>query len=353
MNYYIKVKTKSLGLAIVLTLLFGPLGLLYATIRGGLIMILTPLILFLFLIIGLANQSVGLFASSAILLVVFSISYWIICVVWAATAVSNYNNKVLNDAREAEFLRTIKDNSNRDYQNNTPKVEINTQDKQNNDSSIITFKEWIKVNPYCSISDYYKIYGVPKSSNTTLNQELAESTIKEENYTFHFIVFLGIVIILITLGVLSFDKRTKSFNLSKLTNSIGLNSDNKEIELQIENVYFGLINGAYTSQSLSGITPQDLPFYNSNLSTLVVMGFAPLAMLSGNVSLEPRNIEIQNIYDNNADVTYDLYVINENREKVIPINMTLKKIGGKWKLDAQKFLPFDDDKKSKKKKYKY
>ena len=97
MNYTENVRTKSLGWAIVLTLIFGPLGLFYASVSGGLIMTLTPLALFVLFLLGAVTQSSILLASSGILLVVFALSYWIICVIWAATSVSNYNNKVIND----------------------------------------------------------------------------------------------------------------------------------------------------------------------------------------------------------------------------------------------------------------
>jgi hypothetical protein len=94
-----------------------------------------------------------------------------------------------------------------------------------------------------------------------------------------------IAVLLIVLVVFLFDKETKTFNFNKLTNFIGLNSDQKVIEKQIENVYFGLMNGAYTAQGLTGTTPENLPFYNSDLSTLMVMGFTKVNSLEHGICL--------------------------------------------------------------------
>ena len=67
---------KSMGVAILLAILFGPLGMLYATIRGGVIMIVITLIL------------VSLFPLLFLLT-------WPICVIWAAVSTSDYNRQLL------------------------------------------------------------------------------------------------------------------------------------------------------------------------------------------------------------------------------------------------------------------
>jgi hypothetical protein len=122
---------------------------------------------------------------------------------------------------------------------------------------------------------------------------------------------------------------------------------NKEEKLkitnQIENVYFGLANGAYTREGSSGMGPEGLPFYNTDFSTLIVMAFTPLGMLGGTFSIEPKNIEILNLADKTADVKYDLVITKSGNETIVPVLMTIKKIGGNWKLDGQKFLPLDEN----------
>ena len=65
---------KSAGLAFLLAFLFGPLGLLYASVVGGLVMICVGIIIF-FLTAGLGE-----------------IFVWIVCIIWAIVAVNNENN---------------------------------------------------------------------------------------------------------------------------------------------------------------------------------------------------------------------------------------------------------------------
>lgn len=66
-------KPKSVGVAFLLAFFFGPLGLLYATITGGIIMFLVNIVLLFILPV------VGLIIS------------WIICIVWAIVAAQNSN----------------------------------------------------------------------------------------------------------------------------------------------------------------------------------------------------------------------------------------------------------------------
>ena len=60
--------TKSMGISIILTVLFEPLGMLYSTIWGGVIMFV------LSEIIGLLTMGLGLIIT------------WPICIIWAAVA---------------------------------------------------------------------------------------------------------------------------------------------------------------------------------------------------------------------------------------------------------------------------
>ena len=73
----VTVPTKSMGIAILLTVLFGPLGMLYSTILGGVIMLVVTLI------IGVVTLGFGLILT------------WPICIIWAAVATSSYNKKLL------------------------------------------------------------------------------------------------------------------------------------------------------------------------------------------------------------------------------------------------------------------
>ena len=67
---------KSTGVSIILAVLFGPLGMLYSTVAGGVIMMIVTLI------VGALTFGIGLFVT------------WPICVVWGALAARAHNKKL-------------------------------------------------------------------------------------------------------------------------------------------------------------------------------------------------------------------------------------------------------------------
>ena len=67
--------TKSMGIAILLTVLFGPLGMLYSTIWGAIIMFVISVV------VGFLTLGLGLIVT------------WPICIIWAAVSTSSYNKK--------------------------------------------------------------------------------------------------------------------------------------------------------------------------------------------------------------------------------------------------------------------
>jgi len=69
--------TKSMGVSIILTLLFGPLGMFYSTVLGAIIMSVISLI------VGLLTFGLGLLLT------------WPICIVWGALATSTYNKNLV------------------------------------------------------------------------------------------------------------------------------------------------------------------------------------------------------------------------------------------------------------------
>jgi len=74
--------TKSTGVAILLTVLFGPLGMLYSTIWGALFMIVVSAV------VGLLTLGFGLIVT------------WPICIIWAGVATSSYNKKLLSGQKK-------------------------------------------------------------------------------------------------------------------------------------------------------------------------------------------------------------------------------------------------------------
>jgi len=71
------VPTKSIPLSLVLTFFFGPLGMLYSTIAGAIIMFIVELV------VGIFTLGLGLFLTHPI------------CMIWGAIAAHNYNKKIL------------------------------------------------------------------------------------------------------------------------------------------------------------------------------------------------------------------------------------------------------------------
>lgn len=67
---------KNVGTALILTFLFGPLGMLYSTIKGGVIMFIISLIVAVF------TAGLGIFIT------------WPICMVWTYMAVKKYNDNL-------------------------------------------------------------------------------------------------------------------------------------------------------------------------------------------------------------------------------------------------------------------
>lgn len=69
--------TKSQGIGLILTFLFGSLGLLYSTVIGGIIMIIVEILVAIF------TLGIGLVVTH------------LICIVWSLIAVSAYNKKLM------------------------------------------------------------------------------------------------------------------------------------------------------------------------------------------------------------------------------------------------------------------
>lgn len=70
------VQFKSMGISILLTVLFGPIGMFYSTIVGAIVMIIISAI------VGFVTLGLGLLVT------------WPICVIWGALAVKSYNKKL-------------------------------------------------------------------------------------------------------------------------------------------------------------------------------------------------------------------------------------------------------------------
>ena len=76
-QHVVVTQTKSVGISILLTVLFGPLGMLYSTVPGALIMLVISVI------VALVTAGIGVVIT------------WPICIIWGAVAVNSYNKRAL------------------------------------------------------------------------------------------------------------------------------------------------------------------------------------------------------------------------------------------------------------------
>ena len=72
------IERKSVGLAVILTVIFGPLGMLYSTVSGGLVMMAVSFV------VALLTYGLGLLIT------------WPICIIWGANAASLHNKRLVN-----------------------------------------------------------------------------------------------------------------------------------------------------------------------------------------------------------------------------------------------------------------
>jgi ABC-type multidrug transport system fused ATPase/permease subunit len=155
--------TKSVGIAILLTFLFGPIGLFYASVIGGLIMTFTPIFLALLALIGLAQENLFLFGWSFGLLIIFAVTFWLVNIIWAVISVINYNREIEDDARRQFALWNSYNQSNP----NQLVVNINqkTSDLIYSERQTIeistkpNLQDWLRSNPGKTINDYFTKFG--------------------------------------------------------------------------------------------------------------------------------------------------------------------------------------------------
>ena len=91
--YTVVRQPKSVGIALLLTFLFGPIGLFYASVTGALVMIFGPLAL-LILLFSTLHSGAALFTFLGSM-IVYGLLGWLVCIIWAVIAVNAYNRKLI------------------------------------------------------------------------------------------------------------------------------------------------------------------------------------------------------------------------------------------------------------------
>ena len=153
---------KNIGIAILLTCLFGPIGLFYASVSGGLIMTLTAIVLYVLIIYGTLQNDYGIFEWPPVLFVVFGLTFWLINIIWAVIGVIIYNKGIEDEAnRQIELWDRLHEKDQKQFVINvnqeSPKLNISGQGTTV--SSKPSLQEWAKNNPSKSINDYYAKFG--------------------------------------------------------------------------------------------------------------------------------------------------------------------------------------------------
>lgn len=150
---------KSVGIAILLTFLFGSVGLLYASVLGGLLMTFTPIILAIILFFGFIKNDFLIMGWSFGLLIFAGLTFWLINIIWAAISVKNYNRKIDEEAkRQFEIWNNLNHTD-----KNQPTIKINqnqiegkfSSEKIQEISNKPNIQDWLKNNPSMTINDYY------------------------------------------------------------------------------------------------------------------------------------------------------------------------------------------------------
>lgn len=152
---------KSSGIAILLTLLFGPIGLFYASVTAGLMMtFIIPVFLIIFIIIA-ASQGETLFDFSVIFTLIVIAFYWLICLIVAVSSVNVYNRKIEEEyARQQQILNDTKHYTALQSQ---PASQIMEKSQTLHNSSVNKSKpnlqDWMRENPGKGINDYFIKFG--------------------------------------------------------------------------------------------------------------------------------------------------------------------------------------------------
>jgi len=161
--FLVTKSTKSVGIAILLTFLFGPLGLFYASVTGGLIMTFTPILLIILTLVGLFQENPLLLGWSFGLLVAFAATFWLINIIWAAISVTSYNREIEDEAARQFDLwnRSRETTPNQFVVNiNQKKSDINATGQEKIEvTTKPNLQDWLKSNPGKSINDYFAKFG--------------------------------------------------------------------------------------------------------------------------------------------------------------------------------------------------
>lgn len=122
-------------------------------------MTLTPILLYVSLLLGLLQDNPILAALSLGILLIFALAYWLIILIWAVVSVKNYNDDVDAEAdRQFQLFAAMASKE-------QPKVIVNISPGTDAGQPAVTtsdkpsLQEWLKSNPGKSVNDYFARFG--------------------------------------------------------------------------------------------------------------------------------------------------------------------------------------------------
>jgi|GEM_PF-1171515 len=159
-NYHVVKSTKSVGVGILLTLLLGPIGLFYSSVWGGIIMTFGPIIFIVIFFLGMSIESEIIQLMAGITIIIFWALWWLICIIWSAIAISNYNRRIISQSIHNipyyPVRPTIESPSPLDrYNKQLASRETNLLSEDKLNDNVPKIQDWLKANPGKGINDYY------------------------------------------------------------------------------------------------------------------------------------------------------------------------------------------------------
>jgi len=140
-NIIVVSNPKSVGLALILAIFFGPLGLFYVSILGGFVMLIFPFLCTYLFTANSFDDNWVLWLSS---FYVWCFVDWVICIIWAVVAANKANNNVIkNSSNQLNTIQNIAD------KNNQPKyikkeVKEKTQEETDYENELLLLNRFIK-----------------------------------------------------------------------------------------------------------------------------------------------------------------------------------------------------------------
>jgi hypothetical protein len=140
--------------------MFGPLGLFYSTVFGGIVMTFSPILLLVIFFLGLDMQSevISIIAGAAFLIIWGF--YWLICMIWSAVAISQHNKRIMEESRYNDAYHRGDSTSNApssldNYRNQQVYQPTKTLPTESVNDEVPNIQSWLRANPDKGVNDYY------------------------------------------------------------------------------------------------------------------------------------------------------------------------------------------------------